>query len=114
MKWFDKWFLNKSRWAWEYANEEADDTEGLIPVSSNRKRARASLVSTISRDSERPELESQPMYLKVYRANGGTIVETRQYDRRKDENNTQLHVVTCDQDLGDALSKIITIESLRN
>lgn len=111
MKWFDKWFLNKSRWAWEYANDDDSESE-MVPVSTSKRR-RGGLLAT-ARDSEGAGLESQPMYLKVYRANGGTIVETRHYDRRKDENNTQLHVVTSDQDLGEALSKIITIESLRN
>ena len=108
MKWFDKWFLNKSRWAWEYDNE--DDP---IPQDIVSKQRRTGLLAS-TRGSEGAGLESRPMHLKVYRANGGTIVETCQYDRRKDENNTQLHVVTGDQDLGEALSKIITIESLRN
>ena len=106
MKWFDKWFLNKSRWAWEFSNEE----DSVLEPGNKR---RSGLIAS-TRASDGVGLESRPMHLKVYRANGGTIVETCHYDRRKDENNTQLHVVTDDQDLGEALSKIITIESLRN
>ena len=51
--------------------------------------------------------------MNVFRANGGTIVETMRYDEAKDRNMNQLHIVGHDQDLGESLSKIITLESLR-
>ena len=65
----------------------------------------------ISTDSE--TLSSEPLRLSIYRANGGTIVETRVYDRQKDRSQNQLHIVGNDEDLGRSLSKIITMESLR-
>ena len=58
-------------------------------------------------------LSSDPMRLSIYRANGGTIVETRVYDRQKDRSFNQLHIVSHDDDLGHSLAKIITMESLR-
>jgi hypothetical protein len=58
-------------------------------------------------------LSSEPMRLSIYRANGGTIVETRVYDRQKDRSQNQLHIVGHDDDLGRSLAKIITMESLR-
>ena len=58
-------------------------------------------------------LDSQPMHLKIYRANGGTVVETTTYDRQKDRNQNQLHIIGHDTDLGEGFSKIITMESLR-
>ena len=58
-------------------------------------------------------LSTEPLRLSIYRANGGTIVETRQYDRQKDRSQNQLHIVGNDEDLGRSLSKIITMESLR-
>ena len=63
--------------------------------------------------TESETLSSEPMRLSIYRANGGTIVETRVYDRQKDRSQTQLHIVGHDDDLGHSLSKIITMESLR-
>jgi hypothetical protein len=63
--------------------------------------------------SESDTLSSEPMRLSIYRANGGTIVETRVYDRQKDRNQNQLHIVGHDEDLGRSLAKIITMESLR-
>ena len=58
-------------------------------------------------------LSTEPLRLSIYRANGGTIVETRQYDRQKDRSQNQLHIVSHDDDLGRSLAKIITMESLR-
>ena len=64
-------------------------------------------------DSNGPDLHSQGFRLSVYGASGGTIIETTKYDRKSDENRHSLHVVTDDKDLGEALSKIITMEQLR-
>ena len=67
----------------------------------------------ISIDESRPDLDSQGFRLKIYGASGGTIIETTKYDRKSDENRHSLHVVTDDKDLGEELSKIITMEQLR-
>ena len=64
-------------------------------------------------DNSGPDLNSQGFRLSVYGASGGTIIETTKYDRKSDENRHSLHVVTEDKDLGDELSKIITMEQLR-
>jgi hypothetical protein len=78
---------------------------------------RANMVSQKQRGlaiaTEGESLSSEPMRLSIYRANGGTVVETRVYDRQKDRSHNQLHIVSHDQDLGESLSKIITMESLR-
>ena len=64
-------------------------------------------------DEEGPDLNSQSFRLNIFSASGGTIVETTKYDRKSDENRHSLHVVTADKDLGEELSKIITMEQLR-
>ena len=58
-------------------------------------------------------LSTEPLRLSIYRANGGTIVETRVYDRQKDLSQNQLHIVGHDEDLGRSFAKIITMEALR-
>jgi hypothetical protein len=50
---------------------------------------------------------------KVFRANGGTVVQTDQYDRKTDRQHNSLHVIVDGQDLGKELGRIITFESLR-
>ena len=69
--------------------------------------------NVISVDSDGPNIQSQGFRLNVYGASGGTIIETTKYDRKNDDNRHSLHVITEDKDLGEELSKIITMESLR-
>ena len=50
---------------------------------------------------------------KVFKAAGGTIIETSFYDRQKDCHQNSLHVITDDKDIGKELGKIITMETLK-
>jgi hypothetical protein len=50
---------------------------------------------------------------QVYKAQGGTVIETGFYDRIKDRHLNSLHVITDDQDLGNAIGKIITMETMK-
>lgn len=56
----------------------------------------------------------EAMNFQICRATGGYIVEFSNYDRKRDEHNRHLHIITDEQDLGDSISKIVTIEMLRN
>ncbi len=58
-------------------------------------------------------LSSDGMRMQIYRASGRYVVETRSYDSHKDRNFNTMHVITEDQDLGDALGKIVMMEALR-
>lgn len=58
-------------------------------------------------------LDSDGFNLKVFKANGGTIIETHSYNRRKDESSNGLYVITDDKDLGNEIGKIITMEGLK-
>lgn len=49
----------------------------------------------------------------VSKANGGMVIETAFYDRIKDRSNRGLYIVTNDKDLGEEISKIITMETLK-
>jgi hypothetical protein len=68
---------------------------------------------SIGIDEQCASLESNGFRLQVYKANGGVVVETRNYDHRKDENRNSLYVITEDKDLGTEIGKIITMENLR-
>ena len=88
-----------------WVNSDINDAEQVMKMSTKHRGL------AISSDVE--TLSTEPMRLSIYRANGGTVVETRVYDRQKDRSQTQLHIVGHDDDLGRSLSKIITMESLR-
>jgi hypothetical protein len=62
---------------------------------------------------EADRLSSDGMRLQIYRASGGYVIETRSYDHHKDRNINSMHVITEDQDLGDALGKIVMMEALK-
>jgi hypothetical protein len=68
----------------------------------------------ISESHEEPRISATGIKFEVYRANGGTIVETRRYNRKNDDNIYELHVITDSQDVGQAIGQIITMESLKS
>lgn len=59
-------------------------------------------------------VEGEPVLnFKVYSAVGGKVVEFRHYDRQKDRSFNQTYIITNDQDFGDRIAKIATMESLK-
>lgn len=66
-----------------------------------------------SQPVESDRLSSEGMRFQLYKASGGFVIETRHYDERTDRNNNKIYVITENQDLGEELGKIITMESLR-
>lgn len=101
MKWLDNWILQRAK-----RIRNRNET-----ISSIDK-----LQSGISISEDRPSIGSSRhrMNFVVYRANGGVLVEINRYDERKDHHHCELHIVHPDEDLGEALGKIVTFESLKS
>jgi len=68
-------------------------------------------INTIS--SGRRLDQSNGMNFTIHSANGGYIMEYTSYDPRTEERNNALHIITSDQDLGQSIGHIITLEMLR-
>ena len=84
--------------------------KGLVTWSMNdHNQDRAEIA--ISEDTCR--ISATGIRFEVYRANGGTVIETRRNDRRTGDSIYELHVVAGDQDIGEEIGKIITLESLK-
>ena len=94
MKWFYKWLGKKIKKARENEYELAKEPDIMPVTKSNRI------------DNERT------MTLNITKANGGWVIENRQYDKRTDRNNSSVHIITDDKDLSEEIGKIITFESL--
>ena len=62
---------------------------------------------------EADRLSSEGMRLQIYKASGGYVIETRSYDNHKDRHHNSMHVITEEQDLGDALGKIVMMEVMK-
>lgn len=59
-------------------------------------------------------MNSEPTFnFTVYNAVGGKVVEFRRYDRRTDRSDHTIYVIGSDQDFGERISKIATMESLK-
>jgi hypothetical protein len=66
-------------------------------------------------DSEGPNLDSQnAVRFTIHHAHGGSVVQTRTYDERKDRNIENLYIIKNNEDLGEEIAKIITMEGLRS
>lgn len=51
--------------------------------------------------------------VRVWFANGGRIVQTSRYNDKTGQHTTGMYVVTHNQDLGEELNKILTMDCLR-
>ena len=96
MNWFKKLVINWVREDWE----------------NDRKEGSSQL--TASRDIEAKMCDSDPILnFRVFSAVGGKVVEFRRYDRKTDRNDTTSYIITNDQDFGERISKIVTMESIK-
>lgn len=99
------WLKTKLRnWILE---SELDDFGNMTQTAVSNKKHRG-----IGRDEE-SKLSSEGIKLQIYKASGGFVVETRKFDERNDRHLYTMHVITEEQDLGDALGKIVIMEALR-
>lgn len=113
MKWFDRWFANKCKEAWENSNVEVTE-EPQYAISSGRQIGLASAKRrNISTVRESDDLSSEPITFKMFKANGGWAIEFRQYDVKNDRVDNSLYVVNNEEELGKHISQIITMEALK-
>jgi hypothetical protein len=94
-----KWFKRKLR---KWVNEVRD-------YDGNEKSTAVS-----SRDTESTVCDADPILnFRVFSAVGGRVVEFRTYDRVKDRSNTTTYIIHKDDDFGDKIAKIATLESMK-
>jgi len=94
MKWFKKLVASWAHQGRDYAENES------------MKATRGSDVEAVCGDD--PVLN-----FKVYSAVGGKVVEFRRYDRKSDRNDSTTYIITNDQDFGDRIAKIATMEQIK-
>lgn len=89
-------------WQWSCQGRELEEVNSKI---SNR---------LVSRSEEAMPADEPVLNFKVYSAVGGKVVEFRRYDRRNDRNDSTTYIITQDQDFGERIAKIATLENLKN
>lgn len=109
MKWFDRWFAKKCKQAWEEEHQPVEaDAQQLVSYNSNKVKRGL----TIGRDHDN-SLNTRGTQFTLYNANGGTVVELRDYDPMNDRIHNILYVIPSDKDLGEQLGHIVTMEALK-
>jgi hypothetical protein len=114
MKWFFNWLYNGLK------NIEAEDREevafstqaGLVARRPRGPAMKIGLAKTAS-DENHVHLNQSAMNFRLYPATGGHIVEYTYFNENTDRQSQALHLIPSDSDLGDAISKIMTLEALR-
>jgi len=97
MKWFKRLVAQWAHQGRDYDEENCKVSRGLVTT----------------RDSEAVCGDEPILNFKVYSAVGGKVVEFRRYDRKIDRNDTTTYIITNDQDFGERISKIATMEKLK-
>ena len=110
MKWFDRWVLARVKNAAADASNIATQSDGHAIGVANRYYDN----KAIMKDLNSLQSSEKAIRFSVYNANGGRVVETRKLDARSEREITGLYVITSDQDFGNEIDKIITLESLKN
>ena len=85
--------------------------KGLVTWSMNDRHEEEMKIA--SDRAEEVRISATGIRFEVYRANGGTVVETRRNDRRTGDSLFELHVISSDHDIGEEIGKIITMEALK-
>jgi hypothetical protein len=106
MNFFKRMIINWVREDWEKVSQPVP--EDCYP---SPKMGRGNTISTIS---GRNHIDSEPtLQFKVYSAVGGKIVEFTRYDRKSDRHDHQVYIIGKDDDFGEKIAKISTLEVLR-
>ena len=99
MKWFKKLV-----WQWSQQGREFEHEHDNCLVSGGA-------ISTAG-----PSLRGSDIHginFTLYSASGGHVLETRQYDEKKDENRTNLYIISSEEDFAKQIAHCITLETLR-
>lgn len=100
MKWFDKWFIKKSKWAWD--NKHLLDEREVVQQTGR----------AIALDDDDHSV-NDGLRISIKKVIGGSLVTFRTYDKKNDRNENKTYIITAEQDFNTELCKIITLESMR-
>lgn len=97
IKWFKQKVINWVREDWENTKLNRNQVEAIPSTIGVRSRG----------------IDRNGMNFTLHSASGGYVMEYTQYDSKTDERQQSLHIITSDQDLGQSIAHIITLEMLR-
>jgi hypothetical protein len=85
------------KWGWDFSRDldQLDDSDPVVRFRSRAARIRNEVLAIDDSDSglELPD----PITFRVQAVQGGTLVETRWYDAKTDNQIRKLHIVTGEE-----------------
>jgi len=111
-----RWLWSRMlKWGWDFSRDldQLDDHDPVARLRHRVARRRDEIVSIGIDDSDSGLELHDPITLRVQAVQGGTLVETRWYDPKTDNNNRKLHIVKDEENLAEAIGKIVTMELLK-
>ena len=97
MKWFKRWFRNMCKEAWHDAQKEEMDAAPRL----------------VSSDDSRTSPRQDGLNFVLYKAVGGHILESRQYNHRTDRNEGTLYMIHEDEDFAKQVAQAIMMEQMK-
>jgi hypothetical protein len=139
MKFLDKWFYRKSRWAWnraeqqypelkweqdlldKFANDDSEDNYSEVKIDKFTIGGSKKILAESASDYDQEEIHKlyDGLQLYVKRVNGGYVITFRISNPSDKHGNyveptKSTHIITDEQDFYETLSKLMTIELIRN
>jgi hypothetical protein len=106
-----RWLWDKMlKWGWDYNRDLREDDD--FPKLRHRPSRRRDEIVTLD-DSDSGIDMHNPISFRVEAVTGGTLVETRWYNSKTDNNERKLHIVGPEENLSEAIGKIVTMELLK-
>lgn len=102
MKWFKRMVCNWVREDWNSAQ------------TRDHQVAEKYAINSISKGGPGRTVDADPtLQFKIYNAIGGKVVEFSRYDRKMDRHDHSIYVIGKEDDFGDKIAKIATLETLK-
>lgn len=103
-------WLKRKLAAWARQGNMLEE-EGSVTDNDHRLRNRHRINAISTSGQKTPGAEG--ITFMLYPASGGNILEIRHYDNKADSHNVSLHIIKAEEDLGEAIGRIITFEALK-
>jgi len=97
------------KWGWDFSNDirsKSGATLGMYDINSPSGQPQVAS-SDIS-------LAGRGISFTLFFANGGSILQFRNYNKHNDVEETRLYIIKEDEDCAEQIAKCVTLETLRN
>jgi hypothetical protein len=95
------------KWGWDFSNDIRSKSGAVLGMHDIRGPRPDRVSSDIS-------LAGRGISFTLFFANGGSILQFRNYNKHNDVEETRLYIIKEDEDCAEQVAKCVTLETLRN